>query len=118
MRPSIEPRRLQVVTAGARTWDTARPLSGILAMFRSVRFYSLASPWLESEQELSAKLAGAAFRPCGPYAERSSGFEPPTGSDELGLARRVGGADHLRLRSQARVLPAAALNEALEVRLE
>ena len=87
-------------------------------MFRSVRFYSLASPWLDSEQDLSAKLADAVFKPCGPYNERSSGFEPPTGDDAQGLVRRVGGADLLRLRSQTRLLPAAALNEALEVRLE
>jgi recombination associated protein RdgC len=87
-------------------------------MFRSVRFYSLVSPWPDSEQELSEKLFNAAFKPCGPYVERSSGFEPPVG-ERLGLlARRVGGADLLRLRSQVRVLPAAALNEALEVRLE
>lgn len=86
-------------------------------MFRSVRFYSVASPWPATEQELSAKLAGTAFKPCGPFAERSSGFEAPTGSDELGLARRVGGADLLKLRSQTRILPAAALNEALEARL-
>ena len=85
-------------------------------MFRSVRFYSVASPWLESEQDLSAKLAGAAFKPCGPYTERSTGFEAPI-ADELGLARRVGGADLLRLRSQVRLLPAAAVNEALEVRV-
>jgi recombination associated protein RdgC len=33
------------------------------------------------------------------------------------LARRVGGADLLRLRTQTRLLPAAALNEAVEGRL-
>jgi len=87
-------------------------------MFRSVRFYSLVSPWPESEQELSEKLFNAAFKPCGPYVERSSGFEPPVGERHGLLARRVGGADLLRLRSQVRVLPAAALNEALEVRLD
>jgi recombination associated protein RdgC len=85
-------------------------------MFRSVRFYSVASPWPDSEQDLSAKLAGAAFKPCGPYTERSTGFEAPI-ADELGLARRVAGADLLLLRSQMRLLPAAALNEVLEVRL-
>jgi recombination associated protein RdgC len=86
-------------------------------MFRSVRFYSVSSPWPESEQALSEKLAGAAFKPYGAYTERSSGFEPPTGSDDAPLARRVAGADLLRLRSQMRVLPTAAVNEALEVRL-
>jgi recombination associated protein RdgC len=87
-------------------------------MFRSVRFYFVTSPWPESEQELSEKLFNAAFKPCGPYVERSSGFEPPVGEQHGLLARRVGGADVLRLRSQVRVLPAAALNEALEVRLD
>jgi recombination associated protein RdgC len=87
-------------------------------VLRSARFYSIATPWPTSEQELSEKLARAAFKPCGPYVERSSGFEPPARGQPALLARRVGGADLLRLRSQVRVLPAGALNEALEVRLE
>lgn len=86
-------------------------------MFRSVRFYSVTSPWPESEQALADKLGAAAFKPCGPYSERSSGWEP-LGGHGGPLARRVAGADLLRLRSQARVLPAAAVNEALEVRIE
>ena len=86
-------------------------------MFRSVRFYSVSSPWPDSELALSEKLAGAAFKPCGAYTERSSGFEAPTGADDSPFARRVAGADLLRLRNQARVLPTAAVNEALELRL-
>src|SRR5690349_10499177 len=86
-------------------------------MFRSVRFYSVQSPWPDSEQALSEKLAAAAFKPCGSYTERSSGFEPPTGTEDAPLARRVAGADLLRLRNQTRVLPTAAVNEALDVRL-
>jgi recombination associated protein RdgC len=86
-------------------------------MFRSVRFYSVSSAWPGTEQELSERLATAAFKPCGAYTERSSGFEPPTDSDEAPLARRVGGTDLMRLRNQARVLPTAAINEALEVRI-
>ena len=86
-------------------------------MLRSVRFYSVSSPWPGSEQELSEKLHNAVFKPCGTYTEVSSGFEAPTGADDAPLARRVGGADLLQLRSQARVLPTAAVNEALEARL-
>lgn len=86
-------------------------------MFRSVRFYSVSSPWPDSEQALSERLAAAAFKPCGSYTERSSGFEPPTGLTSGPLARRVAGADLIRVRNQARVLPTAAINEALEVRL-
>ena len=86
-------------------------------MFRSVRFYSVSSPWPDSEQTLSERLAAAVFKPCGSYTERSSGFEPPAGSDLGPLARRVAGADLIRVRNQVRVLPMAAVNEALEVRL-
>jgi recombination associated protein RdgC len=86
-------------------------------MLRSIRFYSVSSPWPESEQALSEKLATVAFKPCGTYTEQSMGFEPPTGSEGTALSRRVGGADLLRLRNQVRVLPTAAVNEALETRL-
>ena len=85
-------------------------------MLRSIRFYSFASDWPESEDTLSAMLAAAAFTPCTAFAEQSAGFEPPAPELSL-LARRVGGADLLRLRTQTRLLPAAALNEALEGRI-
>jgi recombination associated protein RdgC len=87
-------------------------------MFRSVRFYAVAGEWPESEQKLSETLLRVPFKPCGPLTERSSGWEPPVPEAPSLLARRVGGADLLRLRSQVRVLPTAALNEALEARLE
>jgi len=86
-------------------------------MFRSARFYSVSSAWPDTEQVLSERLATAAFKPCGTYTERSSGFEAPTGSDDAPLARRVAGVDLMRLRNQARVLPTAAIEEALEVRI-
>ncbi len=87
-------------------------------MFRSVRFYRLSSEWPESEQALSERLALAAFHPCGAYAEQSSGWEAPAGDAAPGLVRRVTGADLLKLRSQSRLLPAAAIEDALESRLE
>lgn len=85
-------------------------------MFRSIRFYRFRSPWPESEQALSEALAKAEFTPCAPLTEKSSGWESPTDADGP-LCRRVEGADLLRLRTQSRVLPAAAVNEALEQRL-
>jgi recombination associated protein RdgC len=87
-------------------------------MFRSARFFRLNSGWPESEQALSERLAASAFHPCGAYAERSSGWEPPTGELDAPFARRVTGADLLRLRRQSRLLPAAAIEDALESRLE
>jgi recombination associated protein RdgC len=87
-------------------------------MFRNVRYYRLDSDWPDSEEVLSQSLEQAAFEPCGPMTERSSGWMPvvPDASDLL--ARRLNGADLVRLRSQSRVLPAAAINEELEVRIE
>ncbi len=86
-------------------------------MFRNIRFYRLDGTWPESEETHSTSLEQAGFEPCGPLTERSSGWvaiEPD--ASEL-LARRVNGADLIRLRSQSRVLPAAVINEELEVRI-
>lgn len=86
-------------------------------MFRNLRFYRVTSPWPESEAQLSKSLSANAFSPCGPFAERSAGWEPP-GTDQNGpLCRRLNGADLLQLRTQSRVLPVAAIKEALEERL-
>ena len=86
-------------------------------MFRNLRLYRLQSDWPESAEELAGKLLNTAFKPCGSFTERSSGWEAPGGETETILARRVGGADLLRLRSQTRLLPPAAINEALEERV-
>jgi len=87
-------------------------------MFRNVRYYRLESPWPESEELLSQTLTNAAFEPCGPLTERSSGWVAVHADAGESLARRVNGADLIRLRSQSRVLPPAVINEELEVRIE
>lgn len=86
-------------------------------MFRNARFYSFENTWPDSEALLSVELDKAAFTPCGPLIERSSGWIAIDGTLDGSLARRVNGADLIRLRSQSRVLPAAAINEALEARI-
>ena len=87
-------------------------------MFRNVRFYRLESDWPDSEKSLSKSLEKAGFKPCGPLTERSSGWVPVDTAAGNSLARRVNGADLLRLRSQSRVLPPAVVNEELETRIE
>ncbi|MFU8815301.1 MAG: recombination-associated protein RdgC [Pseudomonadales bacterium] len=86
-------------------------------MFRNLRLYRLHSNWPESEEALAEQLEQVAFKPCGPFSERSSGWEPPAAPEYPVFCRRVGGADLLKLRSQVRLLPAAAVNEALEERI-
>jgi recombination associated protein RdgC len=87
-------------------------------MFKNARFYRLTGPWPDSETALSDALSGASFAPCGPLTEKTSGWEAPSTDPSAGFARRVAGADLLQLRSQNRLLPAAAINEALEARLD
>jgi recombination associated protein RdgC len=87
-------------------------------MFRNVRLYKLESDWPDSEKALSKILEKAGFEPCGPLTERSSGWVPVDPATGNSLARRVNGADLLKLRSQSRVLPPAAINEELENRIE
>lgn len=87
-------------------------------MFRNVRFYRLEGDWPESESAVSERLAGSAFKPCGPLTERSSGWIAIDPDNDEMLARRVNGADLMKLRSQSRVLPHAAIAEELENRFE
>jgi len=83
-------------------------------MFRNLRFYRITSPWPKSEQKLSDLLSENAFSPCGAYSERTAGWEAPADYDDAPLCRRLNGADLLQLRTQSRVLPVAAIKEALE----
>ena len=83
----------------------------------NLRLYRLHNDWPESEDELSNQLKNVPFKPCGSFTERSSGWEAPSAEIPDSLARRVGGADLIRLRSQTRLLPPAVINEVLEDRL-
>jgi recombination associated protein RdgC len=87
-------------------------------MFRNVRWYRFEGPWPDSEAALSDALEAAVFAPCGPMTERSNGWEAILPDTSESLARRVNGVDVLRLRSQSRILPAAAVNEELEARID
>ena len=82
-------------------------------MFRSLRCYRIHSAWPSDEAALSRKLEPEAFKPCSPYSEQSFGFEAPLAQAGDSLARRLAGADLLQLRLQSRVLPQAAVKEAL-----
>jgi recombination associated protein RdgC len=83
-------------------------------MFRNLRFYRISTPWPKTEEQLSEVLSENPFSPCGPYSERTAGWEAPADFDGASLCRRLAGADLLQLRTQSRVLPVAAIREALE----
>jgi recombination associated protein RdgC len=86
-------------------------------MFRNLRFYRVTSPWPESEQDLSDCLADNTFSPCGSFSEKSAGWEAIGHHEDDLLCRRVNGSDLIQLRTQSRVLPIAAVKEALEERV-
>ena len=86
-------------------------------MFRNLRCYTVKEPWPKSEAELSERLAERPFMPCSAFSERSAGWEPPVELEDEALCRRVGKADLLQLRTQTRLLPPAAVNEALAERV-
>lgn len=82
-------------------------------MANNLRFYRIHSEWPDSEEALHAKLENTTFKPCSAFSELSFGFEPPVeGAGDL-LCRRLAGADLVQLRLQSRVLPVAAVKEAL-----
>jgi recombination associated protein RdgC len=86
-------------------------------MFRNLRLYTVKEAWPSTEAELSERLAQREFMPCSAYSDRSAGWEPPVETQNGLLCRRVGNADLLQLRTQTRLLPPAAVNEALADRV-
>lgn len=87
-------------------------------MFRNARFFNLSGGWPDSEAKLDEALATVSFTPCGPLTEKSYGWEAPVETPDGRLCRSVGGADIVQLRTQSRLLPTAAINEAVEQRVE
>jgi recombination associated protein RdgC len=86
-------------------------------VFRNLRLYHVRGDWPSGEEALSELLTGVPFERCGTFSEQSAGWEAPAPELPDMLARRVAGADLFRLRRQSRLLPAAAVNEALEDRI-
>ena len=86
--------------------------------FRNLKIYRIHSQWPKTEEELSEVLSEAEFKPCGAFSERSGGFEAPVENAGDRLCRKVSGADLLQMRVQTRLLPPAAVQEALAGRVE
>lgn len=86
-------------------------------MFRNLRLYRFTGDWPTSEELVSEQLGKAAFRECGPLSQRTSGWVEVYENTGGSLARRINGVDLLRLRTQSRVLPPAAIEEALQERI-
>lgn len=86
-------------------------------MFKNARLFRLGSPFGLDAHALESELARRPFRPCGPVETATLGWFPPLGEDTAALVHGVAGCLLLCARKQERLLPPAAVAEALEERI-
>lgn len=81
--------------------------------FKNLIIYRFTQPFDISAEELAEKLAEHPFRPCGSQEISRTGFVSPIG-EQGDLVHAAGGYTMVCSKKQQRVLPAAAVNEAVE----
>ena len=86
-------------------------------MFKNARFFRLDQPFEFTALELEAALGTRRFRPCGPIETATLGWTAPLGEDAQALVQAVSGCYLICARRQERLLPAAAITEALDERI-
>jgi recombination associated protein RdgC len=86
-------------------------------MFNNARLFRLTQPFGLSPAELEAQLAERPFRPCGPVETFTQGWAGPLGEGTSGLVHAVSGALLCCVRRQERLLPSAAVAEAVDERV-
>ena len=88
-------------------------------MFKNARLYRLTAPFTHTAAELEEALGGRRFRPCGPIETATLGWTPPLGEDTSALAHAGAGLGAVLLcaRKQERLLPSAAIAEAVDERV-
>jgi len=86
-------------------------------MFRNARFFRLDTAFSIDAQGLEDALATRRFRPCGPLEAATLGWAGPLGDDGQVLVHGVGDCYLVCARKQERLLPSAAVSEALDERI-
>ncbi len=86
-------------------------------MFKNVRFYRLGRPFGLDAAALEARLDERRFRPCGPLETATMGWSAPLGDGSTALVHAVSGCFLVCSRKQERLLPSAAVAEALDERI-
>lgn len=86
-------------------------------MFKNARLFRLDTTFGLDAAELEARLATRRFRPCGPIETATLGWAPPLGEETSALVQGVGGCLLMCARKQERLLPSAAVAEALDERV-
>ncbi|MGQ9658496.1 MAG: recombination-associated protein RdgC [Thermochromatium sp.] len=86
-------------------------------MFKNARFFRLDQAFESTSTELEEALGGRRFRPCGPIETSTLGWTSPLGEETRALVQAVSGCYLICARRQERLLPAAAVAEALDERI-
>lgn len=88
-------------------------------MFKSASFFRIANDFvLPPLEALEAVLHAARFLPCGATQPESSGWVAPRGNKSSTLAERIGGQLILQLCTERRPLPASAIKDAVDAKIE
>ena len=88
-------------------------------MFKSATFFRIASDFvLPPLEALEEALQTAQFMPCGATQPESIGWVPPRGNKSTVLVETVGSSVILRLCIERRPLPASAVKDEVEQRVE
>ncbi len=85
--------------------------------FKNLTVLRLTEPFQPSLPELEKQLADRAFRHCGQLEPFIDGWFPPLGREGLPLTHQSGGFILLCLQREEKVLPAAAIQQALAERV-
>jgi len=86
--------------------------------FRNLHLYRLTTPFQLSPEALAEKLEQKRFVPCGRQSEESLGWVSPIHRSRDYLVHAASGAILLCMRHEQKVIPASAIKEALEERVQ
>ena len=86
--------------------------------FRNLCIFPFTQPVDLSPESLAPRLNDHAFRPVGTLEPSSTGWVPPLGIDGAPLVHEANGYALLCARREERILPAAAVREAVEARID
>jgi len=89
-----------------------------MSLFKNALLYRITAWAPPSLDEVTERLAGAAFAECGPTQPQSLGWVPPRDEKHGALIEAIGGAYILKLQVERRAVPAATVKLALEKKLD
>ncbi|HIE55333.1 MAG TPA: recombination-associated protein RdgC [Chromatiaceae bacterium] len=86
--------------------------------FRNLCLYRFSKPFSPAPDELEEQLAGRAFPPLNRLQPATMGWYPPLGREGRQLLHSAGGCHMLCARNEEKILPATAVRELLDARID